>query len=484
MKKMRHVAEGGSGLRAGGHLSTTLGLLLSLPGAVCAQQFELESAVIDSATQQVVGAGKESGGLAGFLDSQKKIVLGILKDIGIDVGNLPPAVRDSLLKPHTSNFEAFQLFSKGLDAQDAGNFAEAKSLFEQAVALDPGFALAELFGAAMPNFNAGDAEQRAAALKGALDKAVNEARQEADPGAGEQGPGRSEVANEDGDSDDTQQPAEVVQSAGPGSEFSSNPAGASSQYGSTSGSSGEFIVAFSYQYDNGDGYGGLLSSESLHQLDSSGFTTDNNGLTSLTSESGVTFTRGTATGTVLGTATLGDGSGVSWGSWSSSGAQTPTIDTGEGVFTRVSIPALSDTQYFMIGSATSEMPTSGSATFTSSGGLLGSLTGSISVDFLNRDVNVNNLSFDRGGYAFSNLSGTATYASDSASGAFSGGYASGSCTGCPQFDLGSSHFSGHFLGSGASGLLYSTTLQTDSNASVGGMHVFTRDSQVLIDNGL
>lgn len=74
---------------------------------------------------------------------------------------------------------------------------------------------------------------------------------------------------------------------------------------------------------------------------------------------------------------------------------------------------------------------------------------------------------------FNNLGGTATYSSTIASGAFLGNYSTGACTNCSAFNPATSTFSGNFLGKGATGVLFSTVLNTGSG-TVAGAHVFGR----------
>jgi hypothetical protein len=127
----------------------------------------------------------------------------------------------------------------------------------------------------------------------------------------------------------------------------------------------------------------------------------------------------------------------------------------------------------MLGLATVAMPTSGAAVFTPAGGFLGGVSGSIGVNFVTRAVTVNNLGFTLSGLSFSALNGTASYSQSVASGFFSGNYSSGNCVGCTGFSPTASAFTGNFVGSAASGLIYSTIMQTGSG-TVSGIHLLGR----------
>jgi hypothetical protein len=117
------------------------------------------------------------------------------------------------------------------------------------------------------------------------------------------------------------------------------------------------------------------------------------------------------------------------------------------------------------------MPTTGTATYAPVGGFLGAVTGNITTNFVNRTVSVNNLGFSTSGLSFSGLNGAASYSSGIASGYFSGKYSSGNCVGCTGFVPTSSAFSGNFVGGAASGLVYSSIMQT-GNGTVSGLHLF------------
>jgi hypothetical protein len=130
---------------------------------------------------------------------------------------------------------------------------------------------------------------------------------------------------------------------------------------------------------------------------------------------------------------------------------------------------------YVVGDAPRSMPTSGTAVFTPAGGPgMTGVNGTIAVNFVTRDVRLQNLGFQIGTLGFSGLSGSASYDARVGSGGFSGNYSAGQCTGCSAFNVQSSVFTGNFLGREANGLALTTFLLTGGGGTVGGAHLFTR----------
>ena len=120
-----------------------------------------------------------------------------------------------------------------------------------------------------------------------------------------------------------------------------------------------------------------------------------------------------------------------------------------------SAPALGPVDY-VLAEAPRAMPTTGTAVFSSAGGPMGNVSGTIAVNFVNRNVALQNLGFQIGALNFSGLNGSATFDANIASGAFNGNYTSGSCAGCVAFNPLSSSYGGNFVGRDANGLIFST----------------------------
>ncbi len=74
-----------------------------------------------------------------FIDMEKEVALGLFESMGVQ---LTQAERERILENRTTNLQALLAFGSGLEALDAGDFPQASTRFEEAVALDPGFGLA------------------------------------------------------------------------------------------------------------------------------------------------------------------------------------------------------------------------------------------------------------------------------------------------------------------------------------------------------
>ena len=134
-----------------------------------AADIQLDANAINSVNANVAATGSAGGAMDKLLDAQKDLVLQLLDKLGVAI---TPAERTSLEERPTRNLQAFLLYSRGLAAQDNGDFAGAASLFGQAARMDPGFR---------------DAGTRAAASQSMSSASNTPAEQVAGPG--DQGPG-------------------------------------------------------------------------------------------------------------------------------------------------------------------------------------------------------------------------------------------------------------------------------------------------------
>ena len=427
-------------------------LMLAVQTGARAENFEITSSLFDTATSKAVAAQRKSGELSTFFESQKEMTYGILKEMGIPLESLPADVRQNLAKFHTRNFEAFKLFSLGLNAQDEGKFAEAKAFFKKAQELDPNFELAGELSVAMPASNAVGAAQLKVLLASASKSAT--------------GSGKTLVQLDLATAVAALQAGIEVVVADSSSTKTSNSL-ESEAYSSTKGGATRFAdanaVAVVYRQNDID-----LASSNEWPLDQTAL--DANGLVRVGDTASFFASRNTAVGAITNSTTLGDGSNVTWGTWNKSGANSYSVISGGN-----SVPTadLGPEFKYLIGKATREMPTTGTATFVPAGGFLNNVTGTIGVDFNSRNVQLNSLGFDLSGKSFSGLSGSANYLPTVGSGFFSGNYSGGTCVGFTGFAPTASSFTGNFLGDGAAGLLYSTILQT-GNGTVSGAHAFQR----------
>ena len=108
------------------------GTLTDLPG----DQLRVNAVVVDVAT---AGAGSPATGadqLNRLFDLEKQIAFSIFNAMGVQ---LAPAEQDAINQRPTENVQAFLAYSRGLVAQDQGDFAAAQAQFNDAVNLDPTF---------------------------------------------------------------------------------------------------------------------------------------------------------------------------------------------------------------------------------------------------------------------------------------------------------------------------------------------------------
>lgn len=454
---MRETPLGRFGLHPGQVLAAVFTMVSS---SALAQRVQLESAVVESVSGNTLAVSKNDGEIGTFFTMQKKVVYETLRGIGISVDDLPADVRANLVRFHTQNFEAFRAFSSGLNALDEGKFAEAKSHFEKATELDPDFALAREMQIAMPQTNAYGVLQLQAVLREAAKNATSAGKISVEVDAS-----RAVAALQSGQSVVVgSRPAaevDVQASAQVGPNFTSNTPGAADQYGVRS------VVGISYTINGGAVPIGIASTNEwgVGQAVASG-----GKLSSVGDSAGFVAVRGGAADCCSASHTLGDGTVVNWGGWNSApGASASVTVSGSSI----SAPQLGPQVSYLFAPATVVMPTSGAATFSPVGGFLGGVSGSVGVNFVTRQVQVNNLGFTLSGLTFSALNGTANYSPTVASGFFTGNYSSGSCSGCSAFSPTASAFTGNFVGAAASGLIFSSIMQT-GNGTVSGLHLLSK----------
>lgn len=434
--------------------------LLVTAAATQAQTFALEGAVLDSRTARNLGVTSERGELSTLLRAQKSMTFGILRASGIPIESLAPDVRARIERLQTTNLEAFRAFATGLDLKDQGRFAEAKEAFRRAAELDPGFGLAQEQQQAMPDVNVLNPVQLraviAATATAAVDRgkasfAVDLARATAALQAGQTVVAVAS-APADAAADSTRRPFSAVET-GNNAQFAPN-LSVGLAYTYTASTNVPIGVAFPLevtrsQYDFSPA--GVLESVNVVGAQGQPF---------------YAFRAG-ATASGLASAALADGGRVYWGSWLSSlGASARVTVNGQ----PIQAPVLG-TVDFMFGEATRAMPGAGSAVYTPSGGSLANVSGNIGVNFVTRNVALNNLGFTVGGFAFSGLAGSATYGDGA--GFFQGNYTAGTCAACPGFVPQASAFGGNFVGRNADGLVFSTFLLT-GNGTVSGVQLFQK----------
>jgi tetratricopeptide (TPR) repeat protein len=126
--------------------SVVAGLVINEPSpeGPGAGRYRIHTAVSDVVAGRVVGTQEADGRQAEFFVLQKQIVRGILDTLGVK--EIPPEVE----RVHTRSWAAYARFAAGLAALAEDRYDDARTAFRAALAIDPGFALAEDAFAAVP----------------------------------------------------------------------------------------------------------------------------------------------------------------------------------------------------------------------------------------------------------------------------------------------------------------------------------------------
>ncbi len=446
-------------------LKTVLVALLAAHAAgAVAQGFALEGAIIDSRTGNSLGVVSERGDLSALFRAQKAMTFGILRSAGISLEQMSPELRARIERFQTTNVEAFRAFSQGLDLKDQGKFAEARESFKRAAELDPGFALASDQQQSMPDVNVSSSLQMRAVMQTAAAAAVDKGKATFVVDLA-----RALAALQAG------QTVVTVPAAADPAQRNNVDVYVSNLPGETTRVLGTTVVALAYSLGNDTPPPSGVISPNEWRAD--GVRTSAGVLEEVRDVRPTRIdpvaNRSGAPVNNQGNVTLSDGTVAYWGRWLvAAGGAASVIVSGQAR----SAPSLGTVDY-AYADAPRAMPATGSATFTPAGGGLSQVQGVIAVNFATQSVALQNLGFQIGSpsgtLTFSGLNGNTNYSTAVASGAFSGNYSSGACTGCAGFIPSSSVYTGNFVGAGASGLVFSTLLNTGAG-NVAGVHVFKR----------
>jgi hypothetical protein len=118
-----------------GHLMQAGRMVQGLATIPSTQSVRLEATVIRS-TGEVTNPQVTNGRLDDLLKMEKDLVVGLAGQLGYQ---LSEAERRTILENGTQNLAAFLSYSKGLIAEDLGDFSRAAAYYGQAVQADPGF---------------------------------------------------------------------------------------------------------------------------------------------------------------------------------------------------------------------------------------------------------------------------------------------------------------------------------------------------------
>lgn len=108
------------------------GSLSTLPG----NQLRVDAAVVDVAGARVKASAGNQDQLDRLFELEKTLAFRVFNNLGIQ---LSPAEQEAINQRPTQNVQAFLAYSRGLVAQDRGDFGAAQQDFNQAAVLDPGF---------------------------------------------------------------------------------------------------------------------------------------------------------------------------------------------------------------------------------------------------------------------------------------------------------------------------------------------------------
>ena len=96
---------------------------------------QLEASVVQG-TGEVTSPTETQGRLHDLLRLEKNLVVGLADRLGY---RLSEAERTAILENGTQNLTAFLAYSRGLEAEDRGDYAQAARYYQAAVQADPGF---------------------------------------------------------------------------------------------------------------------------------------------------------------------------------------------------------------------------------------------------------------------------------------------------------------------------------------------------------
>ena len=96
----------------------------------------VDAAVVDVASAGVAASAGQSAELGRLFDLEKQLVFSIFDGLGIQ---LSPAEREAINQRPTQSVQAFLAYSRGLEAEDRGDFAGAREAYGEAAGLDPSF---------------------------------------------------------------------------------------------------------------------------------------------------------------------------------------------------------------------------------------------------------------------------------------------------------------------------------------------------------
>jgi len=108
----------------------------ALQDAGANERLKLDANVVATVTTSVVARGSSANQLPQLFDMEKAVVLQLLQKLGI---TLSAAEQRAISERPTADLQAFLAFSRGLEAEDRGDYQAAAGAYQAATARDPNF---------------------------------------------------------------------------------------------------------------------------------------------------------------------------------------------------------------------------------------------------------------------------------------------------------------------------------------------------------
>jgi hypothetical protein len=129
-----------TGARSGRLLRAERVVQGSLQDVPASGQLKLDADVVNTETAGVQATGSASDRLQQLFDMEKQVVIQLLQRLNI---TLSPAEQRALSERPTADLQAFLAFSRGLEAEDRGDYQAAEAAYNEAIARDPNFRAAK-----------------------------------------------------------------------------------------------------------------------------------------------------------------------------------------------------------------------------------------------------------------------------------------------------------------------------------------------------
>lgn len=154
---------------------------------VGSDQLRVDAAVVDVPTTQAIGGASGDDALHALFELEKRLVLDLFGDLGV---TLTAAERNAIEQRPTRSIAAFLAYSRGLLAEDGGNFDAASRHFQDAYRIDPRFTAAQQRGTTAASISAAQQTtpaaieaQTAGTVEGQVAAAATQGTVTATPGA-------------------------------------------------------------------------------------------------------------------------------------------------------------------------------------------------------------------------------------------------------------------------------------------------------------